>query len=101
MCFDPTWTFRGSHHFGGLPVLTRLRIKRTNVRVTKKVTMNASRQHSNGNRPRPMMSSSIQRSTLETYAHFAPAARRDAAWRTGTDRLFTDMNRWQSPGVGS
>jgi alpha-1,2-mannosyltransferase len=48
-----------------------------------------------------MMSFCSQLSTLETYAHFAPAALRDTAWRTGTDRLLTEMSRWRSPDVGS
>lgn len=48
-----------------------------------------------------MMSSCNQRSTLETYADFAPEARRDTADGPGTDRLFPDMSTWRSPDVGS
>jgi alpha-1,2-mannosyltransferase len=48
-----------------------------------------------------MMSFCSQWSTLETYAHFAPTVLRDTAWRTSTDRLFTEMSTWRSPDVGS
>jgi alpha-1,2-mannosyltransferase len=47
------------------------------------------------------MSLCSQLSTLETYAHFAPAAVRNTALGTGPDRLSPDMSRRQSPDVGS
>ena len=78
-CLDPIWMLRGCHHWGGLSVPAQWRIRRVKVRVTKKVRMKAIRQHSRGNRPRPMMSCSNQSSTLKRYAPSAPMAVRDTA----------------------
>src|SRR6201986_4708466 len=111
MCTPPMWTLRGCHQRVGRPAAARWRMTRTNVRVTKKVRMKASRQPSNGSRPRSMMSCANQLvslganqwSTLETYASLRRhlGSRAAAPEKTSAPiTLLSEMTRSQTPGVG-
>ncbi len=68
MCSVPWPILRGCHHLRGASLSAWLRMYRTIVRVTKNVTMNATRQQNSGSRPCVRKSSSNVTCTQKTYA---------------------------------